>query len=111
MNPDERPHPLLSQVPLVISPFYNPPKTVSLPYNYKSLPSQLPPSLLSSFDSTQGHIQALTNDASLLSSQMDQVLLHSHRNDYQAWLRHSTNQLAPGYFDTNLLLAMKKLSK
>ncbi|KAA8647019.1 hypothetical protein EYZ11_000108 [Aspergillus tanneri] len=41
-----RPHPLLAQVPLTVSPFINLPTTVTLPYTYKSVPSTLPPSVL-----------------------------------------------------------------
>ncbi|KAL4902410.1 hypothetical protein BDW74DRAFT_180911 [Aspergillus multicolor] len=40
-----RPHPLLAQVPLTVSPFINLPTTVTLPYTYKSVPSKLPPSV------------------------------------------------------------------
>ncbi|KAL3458536.1 hypothetical protein BJX64DRAFT_266352 [Aspergillus heterothallicus] len=40
-----RPHPLLAQVPLTVSPFINLPTTVTLPYTYKSVPSTLPPSV------------------------------------------------------------------
>ncbi|KAL4952534.1 hypothetical protein BDW69DRAFT_195585 [Aspergillus filifer] len=41
-----RPHPLLAQVPLTVSPFINLPTTVTLPYTYKSVPSTLPPSVI-----------------------------------------------------------------
>ncbi|EAW12692.1 uncharacterized protein ACLA_011190 [Aspergillus clavatus NRRL 1] len=40
-----RPHPLLAQVPLTVSPFINLPTSVTLPYTYKSVPSTLPPSV------------------------------------------------------------------
>ncbi|KAE8389115.1 hypothetical protein ETB97_010680 [Aspergillus alliaceus] len=40
-----RPHPLLAQVPLTVSPFINLPSSVTLPYTYKSLPSTLPASV------------------------------------------------------------------
>ncbi|KAL4967755.1 uncharacterized protein BDV14DRAFT_197766 [Aspergillus stella-maris] len=40
-----RPHPLLAQVPLTVSPFINLPTTVTLPYTYKSVSSTLPPSV------------------------------------------------------------------
>ncbi|EUC47010.1 hypothetical protein COCMIDRAFT_4003 [Bipolaris oryzae ATCC 44560] len=41
------PHPLLAQVPLTVSPFISLPTATPLPYSYKSLPSTLPPSVLS----------------------------------------------------------------
>ncbi|KAF1363576.1 hypothetical protein EJ07DRAFT_162809 [Lizonia empirigonia] len=43
---DERPHPLLAQVPLTVSPFLSLPHSVPLPYSYVALPSTLPPSIL-----------------------------------------------------------------
>ncbi|KAL4805975.1 hypothetical protein BDV18DRAFT_140248, partial [Aspergillus unguis] len=45
MYESNRPHPLLAQVPLTVSPFINLPTTVTLPYTYKSVPSTLPPSV------------------------------------------------------------------
>ncbi|KAJ9219641.1 hypothetical protein DTO271D3_6683 [Paecilomyces variotii] len=39
-----RPHPLLAQVPLTVSPFISLPTAVTLPYTYKSVPSTIPPS-------------------------------------------------------------------
>ncbi|KAJ5177185.1 uncharacterized protein N7482_003062 [Penicillium canariense] len=41
-----RPHLLLSQVPLTVSPFISLPTSVTLPYTYKSVSSTLPPSVL-----------------------------------------------------------------
>ena len=38
---------MLAQVPLTLSPFLSLPTSVPLPYSYKSLPSTLPPSILS----------------------------------------------------------------
>ncbi|KAL4896009.1 hypothetical protein BDV59DRAFT_126264 [Aspergillus ambiguus] len=40
-----RPHPLLAQVPLTVSPFINLPTSVTLPYTYKSVPTSLPQSV------------------------------------------------------------------
>ncbi|KAJ5776950.1 hypothetical protein N7520_000196 [Penicillium odoratum] len=40
-----RPHLLLAQVPLTVSPFINLPTSVTLPYTYKSITSTLPPSV------------------------------------------------------------------
>ncbi|KAJ5089107.1 hypothetical protein N7532_007791 [Penicillium argentinense] len=44
MYDSNRPHPLLAQVPLTVSPFINLPTSITLPYTYKSVPSTLPPS-------------------------------------------------------------------
>ncbi|KAL8826409.1 MAG: hypothetical protein Q9191_003815 [Dirinaria sp. TL-2023a] len=40
----EKPHPLLAQVPLTVSPFISLPTATTLPYTYKPLPSTLPQS-------------------------------------------------------------------
>ncbi|KAL8679015.1 MAG: hypothetical protein Q9186_004671 [Xanthomendoza sp. 1 TL-2023] len=40
----DRPHPLLAQIPLTVSPFITLPSAPTLPYTYKTLPSTLPPS-------------------------------------------------------------------
>lgn len=42
-----RSHPLLAQVPLTISPFVQIPAAVTLPYTFKTVPTSLPPSVLS----------------------------------------------------------------
>ncbi|KAH7165784.1 hypothetical protein EDB81DRAFT_754506 [Dactylonectria macrodidyma] len=41
-----RSHPLLEQVPLTVSPFVSLPAATTLSYNYKTMPSALPPSSL-----------------------------------------------------------------
>ncbi|KAH8702342.1 hypothetical protein BGW36DRAFT_114925 [Talaromyces proteolyticus] len=45
MYDSNRPHPLLAQVPLTVSPFISLPTAVTLPYTYKSVASSLPPSI------------------------------------------------------------------
>ncbi|KIW18253.1 hypothetical protein PV08_02541 [Exophiala spinifera] len=41
-----KPHPLLAQVPLTVSPFLSLPTAVTLPYTYRSVPTSLPPSII-----------------------------------------------------------------
>ncbi|CAM1508019.1 Fc.00g048670.m01.CDS01 [Cosmosporella sp. VM-42] len=43
---NNRSHPLLEQVPLTVSPFVYLPTATTLSYNYKTMPSTLPPSSL-----------------------------------------------------------------
>ncbi|KAL2112953.1 hypothetical protein VUR80DRAFT_5857 [Thermomyces stellatus] len=43
---NSRPHPLLQQVPLTVSPFVALPSGPTLPYNYQQMPSTLPASIL-----------------------------------------------------------------
>ncbi|TKX26708.1 hypothetical protein C1H76_0862 [Elsinoe australis] len=53
---------LLAQVPLTVSPFINLPKPPTLPHNYTSLPSTLPPSILQSTPSSSSQQQSSTSD-------------------------------------------------
>ncbi|CAG8956495.1 hypothetical protein HYFRA_00003881 [Hymenoscyphus fraxineus] len=50
---DNRPHPLLEQVPLTVSPFVSLPSARPLPPSYKTLPSRLPPSSTGSSSSSE----------------------------------------------------------
>ncbi|PFH58367.1 hypothetical protein XA68_13752 [Ophiocordyceps unilateralis] len=43
---NNRSHPLLEQVPLTVSPFVSLPTATTLSYNYKTMPSNIPPSAL-----------------------------------------------------------------
>ncbi|KAF2269324.1 hypothetical protein CC78DRAFT_529134 [Lojkania enalia] len=61
---EEHPHPLLAQIPLTVSPFLSLPTATPLPYTYKSLPSTLPPSILS----TNSQIPQLSPDQPLESA-------------------------------------------
>ncbi|KAF3479676.1 uncharacterized protein GIQ15_06652 [Arthroderma uncinatum] len=45
MFDSEKPHPILAQIPLTVSPFISLPTATTLPYTYKSIPSSLPPSV------------------------------------------------------------------
>ncbi|KAM4066605.1 hypothetical protein HRG_000686 [Hirsutella rhossiliensis] len=45
-QPPQGPHPLLEQVPLTVSPFVSLPTATTLSYNYKTMPSNIPPSSL-----------------------------------------------------------------
>ncbi|PHH82576.1 hypothetical protein CDD83_3220 [Cordyceps sp. RAO-2017] len=40
---NNRSHPLLEQVPLTVSPFVSLPSATTLSYNYKTMPSSIPP--------------------------------------------------------------------
>ncbi|KAK1998831.1 hypothetical protein LX36DRAFT_710578 [Colletotrichum falcatum] len=53
---NNRSHPLLQQVPLTVSPFISLPTATTLSYNYKAMPSALPPS-------ATGVPAAVTDDA------------------------------------------------
>ncbi|KAK4099554.1 hypothetical protein N658DRAFT_517267 [Parathielavia hyrcaniae] len=51
---DNRTHPLLQQIPLTVSPFVKLPTATTLPYQYKPMPSTLPPSSITSAPSLAG---------------------------------------------------------
>ncbi|GMM33890.1 hypothetical protein DASC09_012150 [Saccharomycopsis crataegensis] len=105
---------ILREIPLIISPFYNPPRLVKLPPTYKSLPSQLPAPLYYSNYHNNGtsDIEELkkhstTND---IQSWKDELLRTKeniqqfHKDDkekYQSWLDENIKHYAPGYLDTN----------
>lgn len=93
-------HPLLSQVPLIVSPSIRPPQAVTLPFEYKSLPANMP--------------QAVNEDDILdtlgqLSQKLEQ-LEQDHRAavaTYQSWrenvdqqTREEQRKIAPGYLDS-----------
>ncbi|KIW91620.1 uncharacterized protein Z519_07588 [Cladophialophora bantiana CBS 173.52] len=48
-----KPHPLLAQVPLTVSPFLSLPTAVTLPYTFRSVPTSLPPSIIAENGSGQ----------------------------------------------------------
>ncbi|CAG78014.1 YALI0F09427p [Yarrowia lipolytica CLIB122] len=99
-TPMTKPHPLLSQVPLIVSPSIRPPQAVTLPFEYKSLPANMP--------------QAVNEDDILdtlgqLSQKLEQ-LEQDHRAavaTYQSWrenvdqqTREEQRKIAPGYLDS-----------
>ncbi|OCT45781.1 hypothetical protein CLCR_01725 [Cladophialophora carrionii] len=47
MFDSHKPHALLAQVPLTVSPFLSLPTVVTLPYTFRSVPTTLPPSIVS----------------------------------------------------------------
>ncbi|PNY28912.1 Uncharacterized protein TCAP_01172 [Tolypocladium capitatum] len=51
---NNRPHPLLEQVPLTVSPFVSLPTATTLSYNYKTMPSNIPPSSMGIPTATDG---------------------------------------------------------
>ena len=64
-------HPLLSRIPLTVSPFLSLPSATTLPYTYKTLSSTLPPSVTdrpsalptASSDTNNSHINSNSSDA------------------------------------------------
>ncbi|MCJ1394109.1 hypothetical protein MMC18_006987 [Xylographa bjoerkii] len=114
---ERRPHPLLAQVPLTVSPFISLPTATTLPYTYKSLPSTLPPSSTGDDNGTDkpkyvvsasGH--AAHPDEIIASCKALQAHLHKIQDDAERTIREWENgikerelaekrRLAPGWLD------------
>ncbi|KAJ5602776.1 hypothetical protein N7537_005732 [Penicillium hordei] len=73
-----RPHPLLAQVPLTVSPFINLPTSVTLPYTYKSVPSSLPPSVTIDPSSPDGKARYVVSPSGGHAAHPDDVLAACH---------------------------------
>ncbi|OWY46436.1 hypothetical protein AALT_g2419 [Alternaria alternata] len=118
------PHPLLAQVPLTLSPFLSLPTSVPLPYSYVTLPSTLPPSILSQQqqDGSNTSKPAYVMSSSGTSAHPDQILtscvaLQEHLSKLEADARKTLAQweerrqkedlaekrrVAPGWLDSGV---------
>ena len=95
-------HPLLSQVPLIVSPSLRPPQAVTLPYNYHKLPSSMP--------AEAGNLETLEQIITDSSGFLDALdSKHTERQEaYASWKKQVLQQeiqekrrIAPGYLDTS----------
>ncbi|VVT51435.1 uncharacterized protein SAPINGB_P003095 [Magnusiomyces paraingens] len=104
-------HPILSQIPLIISPFLHPPKAVTLPFNFNKLPSALPASAV-----TSEAVDYISTD----SQQFAEFVENQHiqrKQHYEQWINDVVQQdlrekrkIAPGYLDsTNRILQPVKV--
>ncbi|KAL8686067.1 MAG: hypothetical protein Q9218_007370 [Villophora microphyllina] len=114
---NDRPHPLLAQIPLTVSPFISLPSAPTLPYTYKSLPSTLPPSATADsagnerenfIVSKSGH--AASPEEIIASCEALQIHLQKMHDDAKKFIRKWENGLreeelaekrrvAPGWLD------------
>lgn len=106
-------HPLLSQVPLIVSPSIRPPQAVTLPFEYKSLPANMPQSVRE---------DDILDTLSQLGAKLEQ-LENDHRDavaTYQSWrenvdqlTREEQRKIAPGYLDSadRMLVPQKKTAE
>lgn len=94
-------HPILSQIPLIISPFLHLPKAVTLPFNFNKLPSTLPNSSV-----TQEAVDYIIKDSEQFSHFVSTQ--HEQREkQYDQWLEDviqldlkEKRKIAPGYLDS-----------
>ncbi|KAI4126292.1 MAG: hypothetical protein LQ338_003828 [Usnochroma carphineum] len=114
---NDRPHPLLAQIPLTVSPFISLPSAPTLPYTYKPLPSTLPPSATADSNgnerekfvvSKSGH--AASPDDIIASCQTLQAHIQKMQEDAERMIREWETKLkeeelaekrrvAPGWLD------------
>jgi hypothetical protein len=108
------PHPLLTQVPLTISPFLSLPTSVPLPYSYKSLPSTLPPSITSesayvtSASGSSAHPDTILSSCTALQQHLSKLEAEARRT-LKGWEDKRAaedlaekRRLAPGWLDSGV---------
>lgn len=104
---------VLAQIPLIISPFVQPPKAVTLPYNYTKLPATVPapPATV-----TVQEVEAVAANVKQISDFIEKSRAEL-RNEYTQWRDdverrevEEKRRIAPGYLDTGnrLLQPVKK---
>lgn len=97
--------PLLQQIPLIVSPFFNPPKAVVLPFEYKPLPSRLPATSI-----TRDNLDAWKAECQGVKAQLERFG-EQDTLAYKEW-QASISKVAPGYLEsgTHLLVPRKQPS-
>ncbi len=96
-------HPLLAQIPLIVSPFYNPPKAVTLPFNYKPLPPQLPETNV-----TKDNLEAWIAECQHVKNEIESYGT-KEKEAYEEWHNNVVRRLAPGYLGgSNTLLTPQR---
>lgn len=113
-----KPHPLLAQVPLTISPFVQIPTAVTLPYTFRaSVPTSLPPSVLADTSngdkpkyvkSSSGHAahpEDIVNSCKALQEHIAKSAADSRKNvnDWENKIKErdlaEKRRVAPGWLD------------
>ncbi|EPS45804.1 hypothetical protein H072_144 [Dactylellina haptotyla CBS 200.50] len=107
-------HRLLAQIPLTVSPFAGLPTSITLPYDYISLPASLPPSSSSQIVSPSGQssispeqlIVDCNNLAAYLTGESKTA-----KEDLEKWVKSiddrelmEKRRVAPGWLDTGVLM-------
>ncbi|KAK5071929.1 hypothetical protein LTS08_000976 [Lithohypha guttulata] len=112
-----KPHPLLAQVPLTISPFVQIPVAVTLPYTFRTVPTSLPPSVLADdsngdkpkyVKSSSGHAahpEDIINSCKALSDHIAKSAADAQKSiqDWERQIRErdlaEKRRVAPGWLD------------
>ncbi|SMR59596.1 unnamed protein product [Zymoseptoria tritici ST99CH_3D1] len=121
---DDRSHPLLQQTPLSVNPFIDLPKAPTLPHNYATIPSTIPPSILnaapapsnpelpayvtSASGSFAAHPQTIIAQNNALLEQLEKQKVDGQR-EVEEWERRikerelaEKRRKAPGYLDSDV---------
>ncbi|OWB77844.1 hypothetical protein B5S32_g2024 [[Candida] boidinii] len=106
MNSSNKANPILSQIPLIVIPGkYEKPKTVTLPYDFVELPSELPITEQETKTDTQRLEELITNQQSLIDKINNDYGEDSKRGDlYYQWKKETILKTAPGYLDGGIQL-------
>ncbi|KAK5940992.1 hypothetical protein PMZ80_006269 [Knufia obscura] len=112
-----KPHPLLAQVPLTISPFVQIPAAVTLPYTFRTVPTSLPPSVLADgsngdkpkyVKSSSGHAahpEDIVNSCKALQEHIAKTTAEAQKSiqDWENQIRErdlaEKRRVAPGWLD------------
>lgn len=86
-----------------MSPFYNPPKAVTLPFNYKPLPPQLPETNV-----TKDNLEAWISECTQVKEDIKSYG-EKEKKAYDEWHNNVVRKLAPGYLGgSNTLLTPQR---
>jgi len=112
-----KPHPLLAQVPLTISPFVQIPSAVTLPYSFRTVSTTLPPTVLSEgsngdkskyVKSSSGHAahpEDIINSCKALQTHVAKTTAEAQKSiqDWETQIRErdlaEKRRVAPGWLD------------
>ncbi|KAF3908851.1 hypothetical protein AA313_de0200308 [Arthrobotrys entomopaga] len=111
---DHTAHRLLAQIPLTVSPFAGLPTSITLPFDYVSLPASLPPSSSSQIVSPSGQSsispEQLIIDCNNLSAHLTKEA-QTAKEDIEKWVKSieerelmEKRRVAPGWLDTGVMM-------
>ncbi|KAF3099768.1 hypothetical protein TWF569_011668 [Orbilia oligospora] len=111
---DHNAHKLLAQIPLTVSPFAGLPTSITLPYDYVSLPASLPPPSSNQIVSPSGQSSIspdqLIVDCGNLAAHLTNEA-KTAREEIEKWVKSieerelmEKRRVAPGWLDTGVMM-------
>lgn len=95
--------PVLAQIPLIISPFIQPPKAVTLPFNFNKLPPSIPPP---PSNCTVEDVENISKSAKQVQEFIERTRTEL-QDEYKQWRVEverreveEKRRIAPGYLDS-----------